>query len=80
MGIKRNDEAQIRIWMRRHVRDHIDECNEANATKLVEAWDFEVAGGGATLDPDHIAWEIGAEVAAEWDTAHAADSRRSVRS
>lgn len=58
---------QIRKWMKAHVGNYVDECNEVNATKLVEAWDAECGDGEETLDPDHIAWDIAAELAEEYD-------------
>jgi hypothetical protein len=58
---------QIRGWMVRNVERFIDECNEVNATAMVEAWDTEIAGGGDTLDSDHVAWEIAAEIAIRED-------------
>jgi hypothetical protein len=61
--------AQIARWMRDHVADHVDGVtDEVNCTTLVEEWDCECADGGATLDPDHVAWEVAVEVA----EAHAA--------
>ena len=46
--------------------DHIDpKTGELNWTTLVEAWDGACADGGATLDPDHIAWEIAVSIAGE---------------
>lgn len=63
-------QAAIRSWMRAHVEDHVDDCGDVNATKLVEEWDFECASGGDTVDPDHIAWDIGAEVADEYESKH----------
>lgn len=55
--------AEIRNWMKSNLADYIDECDEVNCTAMVEAWDRECADGGATLDPNHIAWEIAVEVA-----------------
>lgn len=55
--------AHIRRWMVENVDRFIDACNEVNATLMVETWDTEVSDGSATLDPDHIAWDVGAEVA-----------------
>lgn len=58
------DYNQILDWMTDNVDDHIDECDEVNATSLVEAWDNACAGGDATIqDPQHIAWDIAAIVA-----------------
>lgn len=55
--------ASIKRWMRANLDEHRDpKTGEVNLTELVEAWDRECADGGATLDPDHIAWEIAAEV------------------
>jgi hypothetical protein len=31
---------------------------EINATAMVEGWDSACADGFASLDPDHIAWEV----------------------
>ncbi len=51
--------AEIRRWMVANQADYIDpKTGELNWTALVEAWDRSCADGGATLDPDHIAWEI----------------------
>lgn len=61
---------EIKNWMRSHVREHIDECGEVNATALAEAWDRECATGGDTLDSTHIAWDIAAEVALEHEKEH----------
>lgn len=58
---KEND--VIRAWMRAHRSEHIDECGELNCTSLVEAWDRDNDAGDATVDPDHIAWEIAVELA-----------------
>ena len=56
---------QIARWMRAHKSEHVDRLTgEVNLTALVEAWDRACADGGATLDPDHIAWEVAVEVAA----------------
>jgi hypothetical protein len=59
---------QIRQWMVCHAQEFVDECGEVNATKLVETWDFDCASGRDTLDPDHEAWTIAADVAAEYET------------
>lgn len=56
---------QIARWMRTHKGEHVDRLTgEVNLTALVEAWDRACADGGATLDRDHIAWEVAVEVAA----------------
>jgi hypothetical protein len=56
---------QIARWMRAHKGEHVDRLTgEVNLTALVEAWDRACADGGATLDRDHIAWEVAVEVAA----------------
>lgn len=36
---------------------------EVNCTALVEAWDRQCDSGEATLDENHIAWEVAVEVA-----------------
>ena len=65
------DPKAIKRWMKSHAQEHVDaKTNEVNATALVEAWDRECATGGDTLDSDHIAWEIGAEVATWWEKEH----------
>ena len=65
--------AQIARWMRDHVVDHVDGVTgEVNCTALVEEWDRECAGGGATLDPDHVAWEVAVEVAEAHEKRRAA--------
>ena len=52
---------QIRRWMLSHIEEHRDpKTGEVNSTELVEAWDRTCSDGGATLDPDHIAWEVAA--------------------
>jgi len=52
----------IRRWMVANVEKFIDECGEVNATAMVEAWDLACGQGGDTLDPDHVAWEVAAQV------------------
>jgi hypothetical protein len=74
--MKRINVKAIKAWMQRHVSEYVDECGEVNATKLVEAWDFECASGQDTLDPDHIAWDIGADVATEYEKAHTQSNER----
>lgn len=65
--------AQIARWMRNNVVNHVDGVTgEVNCTALVEEWDRECAGGGATLDPDHVAWEVAVEVADAHATRSAA--------
>ena len=54
---------QIAHWMRAHKAEHVDRLTgEVNLTALVEEWDRACADGGATLDRDHIAWDIAVEV------------------
>lgn len=53
----------IRSWMVNNVGRFVDECDEVNATEMVETWDRECAQGGDTLDPDHVAWEVAVRVA-----------------
>ncbi len=60
-------EDDIRVWMNRNVRDHLDECGEVNCTSLVEAWDAECDSGEATLDEDHPAWTIAYEVFRDYE-------------
>ena len=53
----------VRSWMRRHLEEHRDPLTgELDATGLAEVWDASEADGGATLDPDHVAWEVAAEL------------------
>lgn len=60
--------AAIRAWMLRHVEEYRDQrTSEVNMTDLVQGWDIACADGGATLDSDHIAWEIAADVAEQCD-------------
>lgn len=55
----RHSRASIRRWMMANKEDYRDRrTGELNWTELVEAWDRACADGGATLDPDHIAWDI----------------------
>ena len=60
---------QIRKWMKTYVENYVDECDEVNATKMVEDWDSSCGTGEETLDSDHIAWEIAAQVAAEYENS-----------
>ncbi len=51
-------------WMRRRVHDFVDpRTGEVDTTAMVEAWDRAEAGGGATLDSDHPAWDAAVRVA-----------------
>lgn len=53
---------EIRRWMRENRSRFVDYMTEeVNLTEMVETWDREQASGDATLDPDHIAWEIATE-------------------
>lgn len=55
--------VSIRRWMLANAEAHKDaRTGEINCTSLVEAWDRDVAGGGATLDMDHPAWSVAVEV------------------
>ena len=56
-------------WMRNNVEDYIDtQTGEINCTSMVEAWDSEESTGSATLDdPQHIAWDVAATVAGEYE-------------
>lgn len=46
-------------WMAIHADEYRDgRTGEVNTTALVEAWDSACADGGATLDSDHIAWDV----------------------
>lgn len=57
-------EQQIRGWMYRNLETFVyAKTGEVDCTAMVEAWDRECASGGDTLDPDHVAWEIAAELA-----------------
>jgi hypothetical protein len=54
---------RIRLWMRYNADRFIDpKTLELDATSLVEAWDNECADGKTTLDSNHDAWTIGAEI------------------
>lgn len=53
---------EIKAWMKRNVKNFVDECGEVDYTSMVEAWDRECSDGAATLDPDHVAWEVATEV------------------
>lgn len=56
--------SQIAAWMQRNAADYRDKSTgEINLTAMVEGWDSACADGGATLDPDHIAWDIAVSVA-----------------
>ena len=60
---KSSGRAEIRRWMLANKEDHRDiRTGELNWTGLVEAWDRACADGGATVDPDHIAWDIAASL------------------
>lgn len=51
--------SAIRAWMTRNKEDYRDgRTGEINLTALVEGWDCACADGGATLDSDHIAWDV----------------------
>ncbi len=51
--------AAIHAWMVRNAEDYRDSLTgEINATAMVEGWDSACADGFASLDPDHIAWEV----------------------
>ena len=53
----------LRRWFLANKARHTDSATgDVNLTSLVEDWDRTCAGGRATLDPDHLAWEIAAEV------------------
>jgi hypothetical protein len=54
---------KIRKWMKLHLYNYVDECDEVNTTKMVEEWDASCGSGEETLNPDHIAWDIAVEVA-----------------
>jgi hypothetical protein len=62
--MKTNSEARaISRWMRAHAEEHRDSLtDELNLTSLVEAWDYANGDSGCTLDPDHIAWTVAAEL------------------
>ncbi len=55
-------ERAIAGWMRAHVEEHFDGV-DVNLTTLVEAWDYECASGGDTLDETHPAWDVAVRVA-----------------
>lgn len=51
--------SAIRAWMVRNKEDYRDSSTgEINMTALVEGWDCACADGGATLNSDHIAWDV----------------------
>lgn len=51
--------TSIAAWMRAHAEEYRDRrTGEINTTALVEGWDRACADGGATLDSDHIAWDL----------------------
>lgn len=51
--------SAIRAWMTRNKEDYRDgRTGEINTTAMVEGWDRACADGGATLDSDHIAWDV----------------------
>jgi len=55
--------SSIRRWMLTNMEDYRDRrTGELNLTDMVEAWDRACADGGATLDPDHIAWDVAASL------------------
>ena len=57
----RNPACEIRRWMVLHKEEFRDNrTGEINLTELVEDWDRTCADGEATLDPDHIAWDVAA--------------------
>ena len=57
--------ASIRSWMARHRAAHTDRrTGEVDLTSLVEDWDRANAGGAATMDPHHPAWEVATELCA----------------
>lgn len=58
---------QIHTWMTLNVAYFVDECGEVNCTQMVEEWDSRFAGGEATLDSDHPAWDIAVKVAEEYE-------------
>jgi hypothetical protein len=45
----------------------IDECNEVNATLMVETWDIECSSGSGTINPQHIAWDIASEISQNYE-------------
>ena len=46
-----------------NMKDYRDRrTGELNLTDMVEAWDRACADGEATLDPDHIAWDVAASL------------------
>lgn len=55
---------EIKQWMLLNLDRFIDpKTKELNSTALTEAWDQETQDGTQTLDPDHMAWEVDAEIA-----------------
>ena len=57
-------EKEVTNWMRKHVKEHIDEFDKLDVTGLVEHWDDESGDGIETEDSDYnIAWDCGDIVA-----------------
>jgi hypothetical protein len=51
--------AHIAMWMLKNKQNHIDpQTGELNCTSLVEDWDNSESTGDATLDTNHMAWDI----------------------
>ena len=61
-------EKEIRAWMLRNLHRFVDRHGEVNATQMVEAWDSETQDGAQTLDSDHVAWDVAAQIALERET------------
>lgn len=70
-GFLVEDPERIRKWMTQHVGEFVDpRTGEVNCTALTEAWDSAESTGEATLDSDHIAWEIAVDVGENFEQAN----------
>lgn len=62
------DKSAIKKWMKGNLENHRDpKTGEVNATTLVEDWDRSESTGGATLDSNHPAWDIAADLVMQDD-------------
>jgi hypothetical protein len=61
---RKYDTNAIKVWMRDHVEEFLDDCGEVNCTSMVEEWDRQRSTGMETLDMNHPAWDIAVMVAA----------------
>jgi hypothetical protein len=54
---------EIRGWMLANRARFTDRrTGEFLPTEAVEAWDYETQDGAMTVDPDHPAWEVAADL------------------